>query len=69
MFGNKQVVSGVKNPPANAGEQRDAGPTPGLGRSLEKEMAIHSNISAWRIPWTKKLGGLQSIELHGIGHY
>ena len=27
---------------------------------LEKEMATHSSILAWRIPWTEKLGGLQS---------
>ena len=50
MFGNKQVALEVKNPPPNAGDQRDVGPTPGLGRPLEKEMAIHSNIIAWRIP-------------------
>ena len=33
-----------------------------LGREdpLEKEMATHSSILAWRIPWTKELGGLQS---------
>ena len=33
-----------------------------LGRedTLEKEMATHSSILAWRIPWTKELGGLQS---------
>ena len=33
-----------------------------LGRedSLEKEMATHSSILAWRIPWTEELGGLQS---------
>ena len=33
-----------------------------LGREdpLEKEMAIHSSILAWRIPWTEELGGLQS---------
>ena len=33
-----------------------------LGREdpLEKEMATHSNILAWRIPWTEELGGLQS---------
>ena len=30
----------------------------GLGRSLEKGMATHSNIIAWRIPWTEELGGL-----------
>ena len=29
--------------------------------SLEKEMAIHSSILAWRIPWTKEPGGLQSM--------
>ena len=28
--------------------------------SLEKEMATHSSILAWRIPWTEELGGLQS---------
>ena len=28
---------------------------------LEKEMATHSNILAWRIPWTEEPGGLQSI--------
>ena len=30
---------------------------------LEKEMATHSNILAWRIPWTEEPGGLQSMEL------
>ena len=28
--------------------------------SLEEEMATHSSILAWRIPWTEELGGLQS---------
>ena len=34
-----------------------------LGREdpLEKEMATHSSILAWRIPWMEELGGLQSI--------
>ena len=31
--------------------------------SLEKEMATHSSILAWRIPWTEELGGLQSTGL------
>ena len=35
---------GVKNPPANAGDAGDGCSTPGLGRSLEKELATHSNI-------------------------
>jgi len=29
---------------------------------LEKEMAIHSSILAWEIPWTEEPGGLQSME-------
>ena len=28
---------------------------------LEKEMAIHSSILAWKIPWTEEIGGLQSM--------
>ena len=32
---------------------------------LEKEMATHSNILAWEIPWTEETGGLQSI-VHGV---
>ena len=41
-----------------------------LGREdpLEKEMATHSNILAWRIPWTKEPGGLQSMRLQRVGH-
>ena len=37
-----------------------------LGREdrLEKEMATHSSILAWRIPSTEKPGGLQSMGLH-----
>ena len=33
--------------------------------ALEKEMATHSSILAWRIPWTEEPGGLQSM---GGGH-
>ena len=36
--------------------------------SLEEGMATHSNILAWRIPWTDKTGGLQSIGLQRVGH-
>ena len=35
---------------------------------LEKEMATHSSILAWRIPWTEEPGGLQSMGLQRIGH-
>ena len=35
---------------------------------LEKGMATHSSILAWRIPWTEEPGGLQSMGLQRIGH-
>ena len=35
---------------------------------LEKEMATHSNILAWRIPWTKELGRLQFMGLKIVRH-
>ena len=44
----------------NAG---DLGSIPGLGDLLEKEMATHSGILAWKIPWTEVPGGLQSVGL------
>ena len=46
----------LKNPSANAG---DVGLTSGLARSPE-EMATHSSILAWKIPWTEDPGGIQS---------
>jgi len=36
--------------------------------ALEKEMATHSSILAWRIPGTGKPGGLASVGLHRVGH-
>ena len=43
---------------------------PSLGREdpLEKEMAPHSSTLAWKIPWTEKPGGLQSMGLQRVGH-
>ena len=35
---------------------------------LEKEMATHSSILAWRIPWTEEPGGLQSMGSQTVGH-
>ena len=51
----------VKNPPANAGDNRFNS----LAQEdpLEKEMATHSSILAWEIPWTEELDGLQSMGL------
>ena len=106
----------VKNPPANAGDARDVGLIPVLGRSpgegnryplqysylensmdrgawwaavhgvtkswtrlndytftfhfraLEKEMATHSSVLAWRIPGTGEPGGLPSLGSHRVRH-
>ena len=35
---------------------------------LEKGMATHSSILAWRIPWTEESSGLQSMESQRVGH-
>ena len=60
-----QVVVAVKNPPANA---RDVGLIPGLEDPLEKEMAAHSSVLAWRIPCTEEPGGLQSLGSQRVRH-
>ena len=41
-----------------------------LGREdpLEKEMATHPSILAWKIPWTEEPGGLQSMGSQRVGH-
>ena len=41
-----------------------------LGREdpLEKEMATHSSILAWRLSWMEEPGGLQSMGLQRVGH-
>ena len=36
--------------------------------ALEKEMATHSSVLAWRIPGTAEPGGLLSMGSHGVGH-
>ena len=36
--------------------------------ALEKEMATHSSILAWRISWTEEPGGLQSMVSQRVGH-
>ena len=62
-----QVAPAVKNPPARAGDARDVGSIPGLGRSLEEEMETQSSILAWRIPWKEKSGRLQYMGLQRVG--
>ena len=36
--------------------------------ALEKEMAIHSSILVWTIPWTEEPGSLQSMRSQRVGH-
>ena len=59
------VAQTVKNLPA-VHKTRD----PSLGQEdpLQKEMATHFSILAWRTPWTEEPGGLQSMELQRVGH-
>ena len=63
-----QVALVVKSPPANAGNLRDAGLTPGSRRSPGGGHATHSSILGWRIPWTEEPGWLQSLGLQTVRH-
>ena len=54
----KNTISEYKESTHNAGDQGREDP-------LEKEMATHSSILTWRIPWTEKPGGLWG---HRVGH-
>ena len=40
----------------------------GQEEPLEEEMATHSSILVWRIPWTEEPGGLQIMGLQRVGH-
>ena len=40
----------------------------GVEDPLEKEMATHFRILAWRVPWTEEPGGLQSMGSQRVGH-
>ena len=60
----------VKNPLANTGLAGDAGLWSLLlsGEDpLEEEMATHSSLLSWRIPWTEEPGGLQSMGSQRVG--
>ena len=58
MKGGVPGVTRIKNLPASAG---DAILMPGSGRSPGKEMAIHSRILIWEMPWTEEPGRLESM--------
>ena len=55
----------VKNLPARQGTQVGS---LGWEDPLEKEMATHTNILAWRVPWREKPGRLQSMGSQRVGH-
>jgi len=57
--------SAIKNPPVM---QEVWVRSLGQKDPLEKEMATHSSILAWRIPWTEEPGGPQSIGSQRVGH-
>ena len=56
------MVLVVKNLCGNAGDQETQVQSLGREDSLEEEMATHSHILAWEIPWIEESGGLQSME-------
>ena len=59
------VAQMVKNVPA---VQETQVQSLGWEDPLEKEMAPHSSILAWEIPWTKEPGGLRSMGSQRVGH-
>ena len=59
----------IKNLPANAGDAGDEGLIPGLGRSPGEEIATHSSILAWKIPWIEEPGRLQSMGLQRVRYH
>ena len=61
-----QVVLVAKNLPADAGDVRDSGLIPWVGKIPQS--ITHSNILAWRIPWTEQPGGLQSMGSQRVRH-
>ena len=59
------VAQTVKNLPATQEIQVQS---LGWDDPLQKGMAAHSSVLAWRIPWTEEPGGLQSIGSQRVGH-
>ena len=60
--------SAAKNRPATRETQEIRGRSLGGEDPLEKEMATHSSILAWKTPWMEKPDGLQSMESQRVGH-
>ena len=64
-WGASLVAQKVKNLPE---EQKTWARSLGMEDPLEKEMATHSSVLAWRIPWTEEPGGLQFMGSQRAGH-
>ena len=58
----------VKNLPGDARDPETQVRSLGWEDSLEEEMAAHSSIHAWRLPWIEEPGRLQSIGSQRVGH-
>ena len=58
----------VKNLPANAGDMEMQGQSLGWEDPLEKEVATHCSILAWKILWVEEPGRLQSMGSQRVGH-
>ena len=66
IFGASLVAQRIKHLPA----MQETGVRPlGWEDPLEKEMAAHSSILAWRISWTEEPDGLQSTGSQRVGHH
>ena len=55
----------VKNPPSM---QETGVQSPGWEDPLEEEMATHSSILGWKIPWAEESGGLPSMDSQKVRH-
>ena len=60
-FGEKPGSTVVNDPPDNARDTRYAGSILGSGRFCGRKMVIHSNILAWKFPWTEEHSGPQPV--------
>ena len=65
---NKKGFSGGSDGKQSACMQESRVQSLGREDSLEKRMATHSSLLAWRIPWTVEPGGLQSMGLERVRH-
>ena len=62
------MVQLVKNLPAMQETKEMWIQSLGQKNALEEKMATYSSILEWKIPWTEKPGGLQTIGSQGVGH-